>query len=90
VRPSGQRAYLKERGAEIVLVELEGALFFGTADRCGREIEAFARGRDSLIVDLKRVTEIDTTGSFVLMQTLRRLAETGTRATLSSVGRRAG
>jgi sulfate permease, SulP family len=85
VRPTAQQAYLKEHGAELLVVELEGALFFGTADRCGREIEALARGCKHLIVDLKRVTEVDTTGAFVLMQTLKRLSDDGTRAVLASV-----
>ncbi len=85
VRTAEQAALLKEQGTEILVVELQGALFFGTADRCGREIEALARGRKQLIADLRRVNEIDTTGAFVLMQTLKRLSEQGTRAALASV-----
>ena len=85
VRPAGQRAFLKEHGAELLVVELEGALFFGTADRCGREIETLAGDRRHLIIDLRRVSEIDTTGAFVLTQTLRRLSGHGTQAALASV-----
>jgi CRP-like cAMP-binding protein/anti-anti-sigma regulatory factor len=85
VRPEAQRAFLQEHGLELLVVELEGAVFFGTADRCGRELEQLAGGRKHLIVDMSRVSEIDTTGAFVLMQTFARLGDTGTRVALAEV-----
>ena len=85
VRPEARREFLKKHGADLVLVDLEGALFFGTADRCGRELEERAGRAKHLIVDFKRVTEIDTTGAFVLMQTFARLKACGTRVALASV-----
>jgi MFS superfamily sulfate permease-like transporter len=36
---------LEREGGRIVFLELEGALFFGTADKLGREIERLARWR---------------------------------------------
>ena len=85
VRPEAQRAFLQEHGRELLVVELEGAVFFGTADRCGRELEQLAGGRKHLIVDMSRVSEIDTTGAFVLMQTFARLRDKGTRVALAEV-----
>jgi len=85
VRPEAQRAFLQERGRELLVVELEGAVFFGTADRCGRELEQLAGGRRHLIVDMSRVSEIDPTGAFVLMQTFARLRDNGTRVALAEV-----
>jgi SulP family sulfate permease len=85
VRPEAHRAFLQEHGAELLVVELEGAVFFGTADRCGRDLEQLAAGRKHLIVDLSRVSEVDTTGAFVLMQTFARLRENGTRVALAGV-----
>ncbi|HEY1290643.1 MAG TPA: SulP family inorganic anion transporter [Burkholderiales bacterium] len=85
VRPEAQRVFLQEHGLQLLVVELEGAVFFGTADRCGREIEQRAGGRKHLIVDMSRVSEIDTTGAFVLMQTFARLRDEGTRVALAEV-----
>jgi SulP family sulfate permease len=85
VRPEAQRAFLQEHALELLVVELEGAVFFGTADRCGRELEQLAGGRKHLIVDMSRVSEIDTTGAFVLMQTFARLRDHGTRVALAEV-----
>jgi SulP family sulfate permease len=85
VRPEAQRAFLQERGRELLVAELEGAVFFGTADRCGRELEQLAGGRRHLIVDMSRVSEIDATGAFVLMQTFARLRDNGTRVALAEV-----
>jgi SulP family sulfate permease len=85
VRPEAQLAHLRDLGPERRVVELQGALFFGTADRCGREIEKLAQGARHFIVDLRRVGEVDTTGALVLMQTLRRVSEGGARVALASV-----
>src|SRR6185503_2104137 len=85
VRPEVQRAFLQEHGRELLVVEMEGPVFFGTADRCGRELESLAGGRKHLIVDMSRVSEIDTTGAFVLMQTFARLRDNGTRVALADV-----
>ena len=85
VRSEADLAYLKGQGAQIRVVELQGALFFGTADRCGREVEQVGRGCTQFIVDLRRVAEVDTTGALVLMQTLRRVAESGSSVALASV-----
>jgi anti-anti-sigma factor len=85
VRPEAQLAHLKEHGAAIRVVELQGALFFGTADRCGREVEELAGRCAHLIVDMRRVNEVDTTGALVLMQTLRRVNENGAGVAIASV-----
>ena len=85
VRTEAELAYLRERGAQIRVVELQGALFFGTADRCGREIETLAGACSHFIVDMRRVVEVDTTGALVLMQTLRRVSENRCRVSLASV-----
>jgi sulfate permease, SulP family len=85
VRTEAELAYLKDHGAQLRVVELQGALFFGTADRCGRELEALAGACREFIVDMRRVVEVDTTGALVLMQTLRRISEGGCRVALASV-----
>lgn len=85
VRPEEQTSYLRSLGSAIRVVELQGSLFFGTADRLGREIEEIAVDCRHLILNMRRVHEIDPTGGLVLMQTMRRLGERGVRTAIASV-----
>ena len=69
---------LHEHGHRIVVIELEGTVFFGSCDRVAGEMEELARrGADYLIVDLKRVRRIDATGYRILGQAYERLRNTG-------------
>lgn len=69
----------------IRVLELEGALFFGTADRLLDEGERLEPDTKTLIVDLRRVTMIDATGADALSQLSRRLADRGVRLRLSGL-----
>jgi sulfate permease, SulP family len=69
----------------IRVLELEGALFFGSADRLLDEAERLAPGTATLIVDLRRVTTVDASGVSALVQLGQRLAERGIRLRLSGV-----
>ena len=77
--------FLRENGQEIVVMELEGALFFGTADQLALEVESLPRTTTYLILDCKRVTEFDATGAHILQQISRRLMKTGRRLLLSYI-----
>src|SRR5438445_1300842 len=60
---------LSDHGAAILVLELEGPLFFGTAENLALHLESVQRQNVSyVIMDLKRVTEIDSTGAKVLLQ----------------------
>jgi len=62
-----QTALLEKLGAEIVVLELQGVLFFGSAETLSEEIERIAAsGTRTVILDLRRVTEIDATGMRIL------------------------
>ena len=53
---------LAEYGGKIAVFELEGALFFGTAEKLAHEIEATVeQGVNYVILDLRRLTDIDST-----------------------------
>lgn len=84
LRGAAEAARLRERAHRIVTVELDGALFFGTADAAVRAIEAAARDADHLIVDLHRVRDIDASGARLLVQAVTEL--TGDRRRLSLAG----
>ena len=77
-RPPQQAALVNQHGGRILVMELEGALFFGTADSLEHEIETSLQGPTSyLILDLKRVTEIDSTGARLILKIHDRLIKNG-------------
>lgn len=90
LRDPEQTAYLREKGARIVVVELEGTLFFGTADHLAEEVEQLATSADYFVFDCHRVTEFDATGAHILEQLGKRLAKLGKCALLSHVSRAEG
>jgi MFS superfamily sulfate permease-like transporter len=60
-------ALLEKRGEDILGLELQGVLFFGSAEMLSDDIErASAVGLRTIILDLRRVTEIDATGARIL------------------------
>ncbi len=77
VYPPEQASLLRVEGHRIKLLELDGAIFFGTADRLGHEALRAAHGAQFLIVDLRRVTMIDASGALMLNKLSRLLAEQG-------------
>ena len=85
IRPEEQAAYLRSLGPAIRVVDVQGSLFFGTADRFGRDVEEIAADCRYLILNMRRVNEIDPTGAVVLMQTMRRLGEQGIRTAIAAV-----
>ena len=70
------RAFLEGSGDAILVMELQGALFFGTGERMLSEIEtALRRETSCVILDLRRLTEIDSTGANVLLELKANLAQ---------------
>jgi sulfate permease, SulP family len=66
-RTPEEAALLEKRGQAILVLELQGVLFFGSAEMLSDDIErASAIGTRTIILDLRRVTEIDATGARVL------------------------
>jgi SulP family sulfate permease len=66
-RDPAELEVLHVAGTSILVIELQGALFFGTADRLARIVDAeTARGTTALLLELRRVTEIDSTGARIL------------------------
>ena len=67
VRPAAESELLRMHGKRIAVVELDGALFFGTAEAAGEEIERLAHGSDFIVLDFERVKEVDASGARVLL-----------------------
>jgi len=58
---------LERRGRSVLAIELQGALFFGTADRLAQFVDVETTdGAKAVLLELRRVTEIDSTGARIL------------------------
>jgi SulP family sulfate permease len=67
VRPAVETNLLTQHGKRIVVVELDGALFFGTAEEADEAIEKLIHGADYIIIDFERVSEVDASGARVML-----------------------
>jgi sulfate permease, SulP family len=85
VYPPEQASLLRVEGHRIKLLELDGAIFFGTADRLAFEAMKAAEGAQFLIVDLRRVTMIDASGALMLHKLSRLLRESGVQLLLAHI-----
>jgi len=65
-RSPAELEILHRQGDSVLAIELQGALFFGTADRLAQFVDAETAGTKALLLDLRRVTEIDSTGARIL------------------------
>jgi sulfate permease, SulP family len=77
---------IRHYGGEIEVIELHGAVFFGSADQLGERVEAaLAAGARYVILDFKRVSRIDLSGARRLLQIANRLWRAETWLALASV-----
>jgi CRP-like cAMP-binding protein/anti-anti-sigma regulatory factor len=78
-RDARETQALEGHGGSILVMELQGALFFGTGEWLVDEIAAATRTEtNSLILDLRRVSEVDSTGARILLDVHTNLARKGT------------
>lgn len=75
--PAAHSAALRQHGDRTCVLDLEGALFFGTGDRLGEEVERHAVGADTVVLNFARVTAIDETAVQMLLALDRRLSRAG-------------
>jgi sulfate permease, SulP family len=68
IRPQTEAELLQAQGRRIALIELDGALFFGTAEAADHQIEKLVRVSDFIVIDFERVSEVDASGARVLLQ----------------------
>lgn len=88
VRPAEQAELLRAHGRRIALVELDGALFFGTAEDADEEIEKLAHEAQIIILDFSRVTDVDASGARVLLHAAHEVAHAGKQLLLVGLGPR--
>jgi sulfate permease, SulP family len=85
VRTAQEMAILTAPVSRAVVVELQGSLFFGTADQLRRALEPELKVRDFVVLDLRRVHSIDVTAAHLLDQIRDTLAERGGYLLLSQL-----
>lgn len=69
---------LTANGRQILAIELEGPLFFASAEQLHNRIDAaIAERARYVILDVSRVNEIDSTGAQILIQTWTRMKAAG-------------
>ena len=77
-RPSSDMEQLDKHGKKVVVLVLEGIVFFGTADHLLDRIDQLLREElTHIILDMKRVNYIDSTGARIIAQIGRLVRESG-------------
>jgi len=80
LRPAHEIEALERKGHSILVMELDGALFFGSAERLADDVEAEMQpDTKCLILDLRRINEIDSTGAQTLAAIESALVRRGKR-----------
>ncbi|MBI2236555.1 MAG: SLC26A/SulP transporter family protein, partial [Magnetospirillum sp.] len=65
-RPASIQAVLKGLAERMAMVEVQGPIFFGSADQLTRHLEENAKSCRVVILDMKRVSDIDGSGVVAL------------------------
>jgi SulP family sulfate permease len=66
VRHADEAAVLDRDGEQAAIFELQGSLFFGTADQLYSVLEPHLKVRRFLVLDMRRVQSVDVTAAHVL------------------------
>ena len=80
-----EMAVLAEHGKRTTICELQGSLFFGTADQLFSELLPDLKTQDYVILDMRRVQSVDFTAAHMLDQIEAQLVERGARLVFSSL-----
>ena len=85
VRTIEQTRLLQEHGSKIFVIELQGPLFFGSAEEVAKEIETSIQDAEYCIGNMKRISEIDATGARYLLQIYESLNKQGKTLLISHI-----
>ena len=77
-RHHAERDYLEQHGKHIAILDLEGPIFFGSAESIKQQTKGLiAAGTRYVILNLRQVTDIDFTGIRILQSTRDELQASG-------------
>lgn len=85
IRLASEIDELQEKGKETIIVELQGQLFFGTADQLFSELDPYLKTSKYVLLDMKRVQSVDYTAVNMLKQIHARIKKTGGNLVFSSI-----
>lgn len=88
VRGPEEMAVLEKHGSMTAIFDLQGSLFFGTADQLYTALEPELKVRKHIILDFRRVQSIDLTAVHILNLANDMLSERGGMLIFSHVSRR--
>jgi sulfate permease, SulP family len=77
IRLNDDMTILEQRGDQAVIFELQGSLFFGTANQLYTSLEPEIKTRKYILLDMTRVQTIDVTAAHMLEQIRDMMAEKG-------------
>jgi MFS superfamily sulfate permease-like transporter/CRP-like cAMP-binding protein len=87
-RDPAELEVLHAQGATVLVIELQGALFFGSADRLAQIVDRETTEATSVVLlELRRMTEIDSTGARILGDIEAALGARGAKLALVLSGR---
>ena len=75
IRTHEEMEILMSHGDRAAIIELQGSLFFGTADQLYLSMEPELKTRDFLILDMRRIQTVDVTAAHLLEQVKDMLVE---------------
>jgi SulP family sulfate permease len=87
IRVPEEMALLEKMGVQTAIFELQGSLFFGTADQLYSALEPELKTRRFIVLDMRRVQSVDITAVHMLEQIEDMLAERGAYLLFSDVPR---
>ena len=90
IRTEQETAVLNEHGNKVLVYELSGHLFFGTADKLSDDVQKELDGTQIVIFDLKQVDTIDITGAELIKRICDDVKSNGETFMLSSLFTGAG
>jgi len=85
IRSQGHLTLLRGSARYTVVLELQGILFFGNADDLASRLKLLEGRARTIILDLKRVTDLDTSGATILKQIAARCRERGITLMVSAI-----
>jgi len=87
-RDAAEMELLHVQGASVLVIELQGALFFGSAERLAQIVDSeTAQRTTAVLLELRRITEIDSTGARILGDIDAALSARGIKLALVLSGR---
>ena len=85
VRARRERDLLAQEGRRIALVELQGALYFASAERMMRRLAALVEEIDFLVLDMRRLGSLDAAATRFLQEFVARAQAAGVRVAFSEL-----